>query len=152
MNKILLDKIQQRLTQKNVRYSTKDFVISFDMNIDETVGILKLQIHVLENSFVSYASLTNKATPDKFCDIAEYLHRANFGLALGNFEMDFTDGEIRYKYSVEVENPNNLSNQILDKCVLLPCFMFERYGNGILTILFGNGNPQKLIEEIENNQ
>ena len=29
-------------------------------------------------------------------DIAEYLTRANYGMVMGNFEMDYSDGEIRY--------------------------------------------------------
>lgn len=36
--------------------------------------------------------------------VAEYITRANYGLYVGNFEMDYTDGEVRYKSSIDVEN------------------------------------------------
>ena len=35
--------------------------------------------------------------------IGEFLHRANKGLHVGNFELDYNDGEIRFKTSVDVE-------------------------------------------------
>ncbi|MBE6790821.1 MAG: hypothetical protein E7535_06500 [Ruminococcaceae bacterium] len=152
MNKMLLDKMQQRLTSKEFRYATNNNIISLNVDIGEAVGVLRIEIHVLDNAYVCYASLNNKAAPDKFCNISEYLHRANLGLIFGNFEMDFSDGEIRYKYSIEIENANNIPNQTLDKCILLPCVMFKRYGSGILSLLFSDGDPQELIKEIENDQ
>lgn len=151
MNKILLEKMQQRLTQKNVRYATNNNVINFNMNIDDTIGALVISIHILSTGIVCYASLGNKATPDKFCSVAEYLHRANLGLAYGNFELDYFDGEIRYKYSAEMDVANNVSNNSLDKCIIVPCLMFQQYGKGILTLIYGEGDPQKLIEEAESN-
>ena len=151
MNKILLDKMQQRLTEKNVRYATNNNIITFNMNLDDTIGVLAISIHILSNGIVCYASLGNKATPDKLCCVAEYLHRANLGLAYGNFELDYIDGEIRYKYSAEMDVANNVSNNSLDKCVIVPCLMFQQYGKGILTLIYGEGDPQKLIEEAESN-
>ena len=149
MNKILLEKMQHRLEQKGVKYYTKENVINFSINIGEIIGSLKLTIHILDDSYVSYATLNNKAAPENYCNIAEYLHRANFGLAFGNFEMDYFDGEIRYKYAVEIDNHNNISNHILDKCVLLPCLMFDRYGSGMMKLMLGVGTPEELIQVAE---
>lgn len=152
MNKLLLERMQRRLDQKSIKYHTKENVITFNVNIGEIIGSLKLIVHILDDSYVSYASLNNKATSDNYCNIAEYLHRANLGLVYGNFEMDYVDGEIRYKYSVEIDNPNNISNHILDKCILLPCLMFQRYGNGIMKLMLGVGVPEELIHEVEENE
>lgn len=149
MNKLLLEKMQHRLDQKGVKYYTKENIVNFNINIGEIIGSLKLAIHILDDSYVSYAYLNNKATQEHYCNIAEYLHRANYGLAFGNFEMDYLDGEIRYKYAVEISNPNNISNHILDKCVLLPCLMFERYGSGMMKLMLGVGTPEELISEAE---
>ncbi|WP_049790798.1 hypothetical protein [Trichormus azollae] len=35
--------------------------------------------------------------------IAECITRANYGMIIGNFELDFNDGEIRYKTSIDAE-------------------------------------------------
>jgi hypothetical protein len=34
--------------------------------------------------------------------MAEFLTRAKYGLCMGNFEMDFGDGEVRYKASLDI--------------------------------------------------
>ncbi len=154
MNKIMLEKMQRRLDQQKVVFSTNENVITFFMNAGKNVGLLKMSIHVLRDSFVSYASLGNKTLPENFGSVSEYLHRANFGLVHGNFEVDFVDGEVRYKYSVEVDNPNNLSNASLDKCVVLPCLMFNRYGAGLLKLMVGDCSetPEALIAVAESDQ
>ena len=36
-------------------------------------------------------------------EIAQFLTPANYGTLIGNFELDFKDGEIRYKTSIDVE-------------------------------------------------
>ncbi len=40
-----------------------------------------------------------KAPEEKRLAIAEFVARANDGLRIGNFELDFGDGEVRYKRS-----------------------------------------------------
>ena len=35
--------------------------------------------------------------------IAEFLTRTNYSMIIGNFELDFADGEIRYKTSIDVQ-------------------------------------------------
>lgn len=39
---------------------------------------------------------------DRRLALAEFLTRANYGLFIGNFEMDWQDGEVRYKTSIDV--------------------------------------------------
>jgi hypothetical protein len=51
--------------------------------------------------FYSYCPV--KAPEDKRPILADFLTRANYGLYIGNFEMDFNDGEVRYKTSIDVE-------------------------------------------------
>ena len=41
--------------------------------------------------------------PDRRSAVAEVLTRANYGLTLGAFEMDFDDGEIRYRTGMVVD-------------------------------------------------
>ena len=56
------------------------------------------------DQFMFYSVLSAKAPEEKRMAIAEFLTRANYGLRIGNFELDFSDGEIRYKTSIDVEN------------------------------------------------
>ena len=49
MNKIILEKIKHRLTQKEIKYSVNDSVISFNMDIGDVIGRVFIIIDVLDN-------------------------------------------------------------------------------------------------------
>src|SRR5688500_12466181 len=49
-----------------------------------------------------YSVLPTIVPQEKQREVMEYLTRANYGLSIGNFEMDLRDGEIRYKSSVDM--------------------------------------------------
>jgi hypothetical protein len=53
--------------------------------------------------FVFYSLCPVNAPEDKRLAIAELLTRINYDMVIGNFELDFSDGEIRYKTSIDVE-------------------------------------------------
>ncbi|HEY9747696.1 MAG TPA: YbjN domain-containing protein [Allocoleopsis sp.] len=53
-----------------------------------------------EEQFVFYSICPLVIPEAKRGAIAEFITRANYGMIIGNFEMDFEDGEIRYKTSI----------------------------------------------------
>src|SRR5512134_1603120 len=66
--------------------------------------------------FLFYAVAPIKVPEDDRPAVAEYLTRANYGLRIGNFELDYADGEVRYKSSLDFEGqdltPDLISNTI----------------------------------------
>ncbi len=82
--------------------------------------------------------------------VAEYLTRINFHLVLGAFVMDFADGEVRYKMAVtlaDIEHDKMLSMQL---ALQLSIAMVEKYGEGVLSVMFGLKSPQTAAEEALN--
>src|SRR5450759_4526798 len=59
--------------------------------------------------FYSYCPI--KAPEDKRPILADFLTRANYGLYVGNFELDYNDGEIRYKTSIDVEGNKSIEEE-----------------------------------------
>src|SRR5512142_1586506 len=57
-----------------------------------------------QEQFVFYSIFPVRTPEDKMDDVAEFITRANYGMIIGNFELDYGDGEIRYKTSVDVED------------------------------------------------
>ena len=100
------------------------------------------------NTLCIYAVLPMTAPTNKLRDVAEFLHRANYGLIIGNFEMDFRDGEIRYKVSVDFEdkqpNPDHINDMI--DCALA---MSDRYIPGVGAVVFAGQDVEKAIDDIE---
>src|SRR5512139_1571922 len=61
------------------------------------------QVREEQRQITFYSACTVYAPENKRAAAAEFLTRANYGLASGNFEMDWDTGEIRFKTSLEVE-------------------------------------------------
>ncbi|MCB9744007.1 MAG: YbjN domain-containing protein [Alphaproteobacteria bacterium] len=85
--------------------------------------------------------------PNKLAEMSEYLHRANYGMIIGNFEMDFSDGEIRYKTSVDIENVERVT-AVVKPLVYANVMMMDKYLPGIMKVISGTA-PEVAIAEIE---
>jgi len=101
-----------------------------------------------QEQFIFYAVAPMKAPADKRAAMAEYLTRANYGLVLGNFELDLDDGEIRYKTSVDLEGTFE-SRPLIRQCVYACVLTADRYFPGITAILYGNASPKGAVSLVE---
>ncbi len=81
-------------------------------------------------------------------DIMEYLTRANYGLLLGNFEMDLGDGEVRFKCSVDLEGAP-LSYALYQNLLYVSVGVADRYFPGFVRVLQGSADPLAAVAEIE---
>jgi hypothetical protein len=80
--------------------------------------------------------------------VAEFITRANYGLRIGNFEMDYEDGEVRYKSSLDFEGEELTPNWI--RSTVYPAVQtMDRYMPGILAVVFGGKTPVEAISEVE---
>jgi len=101
-----------------------------------------------QEQFVFY-SVCPVNTPDsKRLAVAEFLTRANSGMIIGNFEMDFEDGEIRYKTSIDVED-DSLSCALIKRLVYANVMMMDAYLPGIMSVTYGDVTPLDAIAQIE---
>lgn len=81
--------------------------------------------------------------------VAEYITRANYGLAIGNFEMDFRDGEVRYKTSIDVEG-GKLTHMMIKNLIYANVLTTDKYLPGLKKVMRGEAKPVEAIREIEN--
>jgi hypothetical protein len=96
--------------------------------------------------FYSYAPV--KAPEDKRPLIADFMTRANYGMYIGNFELDFNDGEIRYKTSIDVEG-DRLSSPLIKRLVYANVGVMDKYLPGIMSVIYGGASPTEAIAQVE---
>lgn len=96
--------------------------------------------------FYSICPLT--VAEDKYGAIAELLMRANDGLIIGNFELNFTTGEIRYKTSLDVEG-DCLTPALMKSLVYINVQTLDTYLPAIINVLQGIQTPAEAIDAIE---
>jgi len=78
----------------------------------------------------------------------EFLTRANYGMNVGNFELDLDDGEVRFRSGLDVEGAE-LTSALLRNQAWSSCNILDLYLPGILEVLTGASNPLEAIEKIE---
>jgi hypothetical protein len=101
-----------------------------------------------QQQFVFYSLCPINASEDKRLAVAEFLTRANYGMMNGNFELDFNDGEIRYKTSIDVEG-DRLTPALIKNLVYTNVTMMDEYLPGIMSVINGDVEPKEAIVQIE---
>jgi len=98
--------------------------------------------------FTFYSILPSNVPEEKRVEIAEFITRANYGLVVGNFEMDYADGEVRYKTSVDVEG-GELTPKMIENLMRANLMTMDRYFPGVMGVLYGDRDPAEAIAELE---
>jgi hypothetical protein len=98
--------------------------------------------------FTFYSILPSNVPEEKRVEIAEFITRANYGLVIGNFEMDYGDGEVRYKTSVDVEG-GELTPKMIENLMRANLMTMDRYFAGVMGVLYGDRDPAEAIAEME---
>jgi len=99
--------------------------------------------------FVFYSLCPLAVSPEQTLLMAEYLMKANSGLIVGNFELDFTDGEIRYKSSIDVED-EQLTTGLVNNLVYANVLTMDKYLPGIIAIINAQISADEAIALVEN--
>ncbi len=99
--------------------------------------------------FIFYSVCPVNVPENKRLSVAEFITRANYGLLIGNFELDLVDGEIRFKTSIDVKN-DRLSSALFQPLVYTNVVMMDRYLPGIMAVIYGGVSPENAIAHIEN--
>jgi hypothetical protein len=95
-----------------------------------------------------YSYMPVNAPPDKMTQAAEFVARANRGMPIGNFELDFDDGEVRYKTAIDVEG-GDLSPKMIDNMLRANLTTTDRYFNGLMELIYSDRSAADIIKKIE---
>jgi hypothetical protein len=147
-----------RLFNALVDYMSEE---DWKFEILEGQTLLKFHVQVKSGRLVCYAEaeedkelvlffsyLPANVPSDKRAAAAEFITRANHGMRVGNFEMDYRDGEIRYKTSVDVEG-GEITHKMIENLLNANLSTMDRYFNGLMTVIYSDRPPHELIDEIE---
>ena len=106
------------------------------------------QIRVDLEQFLFYVIAPVKSPEPMYAQVAEYITRANYGLRIGNFEMDYSDGEVRYKSSLDFEE-EPLTPTLIKNAMYPAVHTMDLYLPGLLGVMYGNKTPAEAIHDIE---
>ena len=99
----------------------------------------------------AFYSISPVACPEeKRTAMAEFLNQANYGFSFGAFEMDVSDGEIRFRVGMSCKR-FELTQEIINDAIEYNLGLFDHGLIGIFGIIHGGMSPAEAIEQVEGN-
>ncbi|MBW4507264.1 MAG: YbjN domain-containing protein [Scytonematopsis contorta HA4267-MV1] len=149
--KLIFEEVIKFFKQEQLSFEQMRGVPIIKMSFQGHNGIWNCYASIRENQeqFIFYSICPVKAPENKLVAVAEFLIRANYGMAIGNFELNFDDGEICFKTSIDVEG-DRLSYALIKKIFYTNVSMMDEYLPGFLSVIDDNVFPKDAITKIEN--
>lgn len=111
------------------------------------IGCL-LEVYIDQQQFVCYLLLQPVVPVERRTAVAEFITRANFGMKVGNFEMNLDAGEVRYKSSLDFQQAE-LSEVLVHNTVMAALDSAEPYTAAFLGVVQGGKTAVEAIREVE---
>lgn len=146
----LRELLRQFLKREDFKFQQLPNTDIFMMNFGGDTTTYQALFHIMEDRglILFYVFGPTKVPLKRLHAAAEFVARANFGLQVGNLELDFRDGEVRYKSTLVVEGAT-VGRATLLRFMLPALFSMDEYYPGILRVALGSLSPAAAIAEIE---
>ena len=153
MLKTIEDKIRENLDARGWKYSFNEELgyFAFGVRIPKPVKRLDYIVAIEGDSFTVMARLPIDADCSdelQMEKMKEFLHKANWGMKMGCFEFDTSDGEIRFKVHVDCVDLVP-SKAMIDNAIDSPAKTVAFYGEGIIGIIYKGFSSEDAIEHTE---
>ncbi len=102
----------------------------------------------LERQLVLYSFFPYKIKPHKLAAVAEFIARVNYDMMIGNFELNFDTGEVRYKTSVDL-GLHIFEYTMLQSLMEANFACMDTYFEGLMKIIYSSISPEEVVKTIE---
>ncbi|MBR6789939.1 MAG: YbjN domain-containing protein [Oscillospiraceae bacterium] len=122
----------------------------FGMKLDcENVDGCMLAVTARDEEDLSCKALYEFKVPEaRRAAVTEFITRANYGLFLGNFQMDLNDGELIYQTYAAFYDQRAMQQEVR-RVIQVAIHMAERYGQGIYDVINHGVNPEDAVKFCE---
>ncbi len=142
--------IENFLQQDDWKYEahTEHGVISCGVSLKSKAKSAKIWFNVKNDGFSILSVLPFSADDDTKAAAAEFITRANYGMVHGNFEMDFNDGEIRFK-TAHFAGETVPAYEQIRFLLYMNVITLERYSDSLMKVIFGMADPAEAVKAVE---
>ena len=131
-------------------YDAERHLIKAGINLDCKLRSARIFIPIREDgSYIVNIYSPVNGDPAHIDELVKYVAMANYGLANGNFDIDVSDGEVRYKTYVNCKDLETLPAQIIKDSIYVGWCMMDRYGNGLAALAMGFSDVETEIKKAE---
>ncbi len=145
----IADRVHEAMKQLDWHYRFDEVhgIFRTGVSTDAPMNSINIAVDIQIDQFLVYGLLPIKPNindPVMMSRMAEFITRVNYDLCNGCFEMDYSDGELRYRCFVDCEESlpsTKIVTNAIRACVMIP----ERYAPGIVDILFRDAQPEEAL-------
>lgn len=143
----LFDAVCEYMNEQKWRYehNPEKTMIRSAVKVQCKLQTLRLLIAFGETEFAVFAIPGLSADANTTGPVMEYITKINLSMRNGNFLLNPENGEIRYRTYVNARGLDFLPKEIIAEAMLVPAMMFDRYGDGLATLLMGYSDPDTEI-------
>ena len=141
--------VETYLNSQNWKFNYNSAKGLFTLNMSaKNFTSVRIVVQINDDSIISYAISPINVPEEKRQAACEFITRANYGMKVGTLEMDMNDGEIRNRtYIIAKDALPNLAD--VEKCVDFSFLVLDRYGKGLLPMIYGNLTPEAAVNLAE---
>lgn len=133
----------------NFEVDKKNNVIRFSMDSD-IASQLRFIFRIVNELTVMFKTLLPFNIPEKYRQqVSEYITRVNYEMLMGNFEMDFSDGEFSYKISLAFEEEHGIADDVILRLTYIGFNMMDIYAKGVFAIIHGGKTAIEAFEQCD---
>ena len=123
------------------------FYMTFQLN-NCRLQEVQVIVCIRRESLVIFCLSPVRVLPERLQDAALYLTGCNYDLVYGHFEMNPEDGEIRCRYMIDCSE-HLPSMKTVEAAIHATVNTMERYGNGLLDVLYLHADPLAEVAKAE---
>jgi hypothetical protein len=114
-------------------------------------GSFSLVIHVLEDreQLVICAIIPTNTPASKRLAMAELITRINDSVLIGHFDLDFEDGQVRFRVNTNYDSDMSVSMDVLKRNVVTAIIMMDKYLPAIMCLHYTSLSPKHALANVE---
>lgn len=98
--------------------------------------------------FIFYSICNFNCPQEQLQVIAELITKLNYNRIFGNFELDYSDGEVRYKTSAYYST-SILEDEVIENVIMNNVVSMDTALKGLLTAMLSKVEVDRIVAEIE---
>ncbi len=147
----MLQEIKNYLDENDMNYQliSKDGHRIFKMQFGGRNGTMNCIIDVKQDVVLVMAVCNVNTPPNKRLSMSELITRINSKMLLGNFDMDFEDGEVRYNLSWHYDSSLPVSSSVIERNIMTCVAMLDKHYPAIMNVNYTNKTPVLALQEVD---
>lgn len=125
--------------------------VSFEYTSEVSAWNIYTTAFESERQVATYGVVPFLIEPAHRSTVMELITRINFGLVIGNFEMDLSDGEVRYRTSLDFEG-GELTTPLLQQLVRSNLSVMEHYLPAFIAVALRNRSAVDALATVDPEQ